>query len=71
MPTALSIAGEIARNPDRQLRMIKALLTRNMVEPDLDAAQRVESAMLRECWTSPEHAEAVAAFLEKRAPRFR
>jgi len=27
--------------------------------------------MLRACWKSPEHAEAVQAFLEKRAPRFR
>jgi len=27
--------------------------------------------MLRECWKSPEHKEAVTAFLEKRPPRFR
>jgi len=71
LSTALALAGQIAANPDRQLRMIKRLLTRNMVEPDLDAAQRAESELLRACWTSPEHAEAVAAFLEKRAPKFR
>jgi len=27
--------------------------------------------MLRACWKSPEHAEAVQAFLDKRPPRFR
>jgi enoyl-CoA hydratase/carnithine racemase len=26
--------------------------------------------MLRECWKSPEHAEAVRAFIEKRPPQF-
>ena len=35
------------------------------------SVQRRESEMLRACWKSPEHAEAVQAFLEKRAPRFR
>gem|GEM_PF-3621871 len=28
-------------------------------------------ALLRECWKTPEHAEAVAAFIGKRPPRFR
>jgi enoyl-CoA hydratase/carnithine racemase len=65
---ALSLAGEIAANPVPQLRMIKELLTRNSAETDLDAVQERESEMLRVCWASPEHAEAVAAFLEKRAP---
>jgi enoyl-CoA hydratase/carnithine racemase len=71
LPTALALAGQIATNPDRQLRMIKRLLTANMVETDLDDVQRLESELLRACWASAEHAEAVAAFLEKRPPRFR
>jgi len=68
---ALELARQIASNPDPQLRMTKALLTRNASETDLDRVQALESEMLRECWKSPEHAEAVSAFLEKRPPRFR
>jgi enoyl-CoA hydratase/carnithine racemase len=68
---AFEIAEGIAANPDPQLRMIKRLLTENGADPDLRAVQERESALLRECWKSAEHKEAVAAFLEKRAPRFR
>jgi enoyl-CoA hydratase/carnithine racemase len=68
---ALALAGDIARNPGSQLRMIKTLLTANATATDLDAVQSRESEPLRECWRSPEHREAVAAFLEKREPRFR
>jgi enoyl-CoA hydratase/carnithine racemase len=71
MPTATAIAKEIAANPDRQLRMIKALLTENACATDLVAVQERESELLRECWKSAEHAEAVQAFLDKRPPRFR
>jgi enoyl-CoA hydratase/carnithine racemase len=71
LDSALDLAGEIGANPDPQLRMIKQLLSRNACQTDLDAVQRLESEMLRECWKSPEHKEAVQAFLEKRPPRFR
>jgi enoyl-CoA hydratase/carnithine racemase len=67
---ALELAGAIAANPAPQLQMIKHLLTANAVEGDLDEAQRRESALLRDCWKTPEHAEAVAAFMEKRPPKF-
>ena len=50
--------------------MIKDLLTTNAVETDLTAVQRRESELLRQCWETPEHAEAVAAFMEKRTPNF-
>ena len=33
--------------------------------------QRRETRYRRECYKTPEHAEAVKAFLEKRPPRFR
>ena len=69
--TALGIAQEIAANPDPQLRMVKQLLTRNACETDLERVQRLETEMIRECWKSPEHKEAVQAFLEKRPPKFR
>ncbi len=71
VPQAIALAAEIAANPDPQLRMIKELLTRNGSSTELGAVQRLESEMLRRCWESPEHREAVSAFLEKRAPKFR
>ena len=71
LPRAIALATEIAANPDPQLRMIKELLSRNGSDTDLGAVQRLESEMLRRCWVSAEHREAVSAFLEKRAPKFR
>jgi enoyl-CoA hydratase/carnithine racemase len=71
LPRALEIARSMAANPDLQLRMTKQLLTDNPCDTDLQAIQERESALLRECWQSPEHAEAVAAFREKRPPKFR
>ncbi len=65
------IALQITANPDPQLRMIKQLLTENASETDLKLVQQRETALLRECWKTPEHREAVQAFLEKRPPRFR
>ncbi len=71
LPKAFAIAESIAANPDPMLRMTKQLLTENGSATDLSAVQERESVLLRECWKSPEHKEAVAAFLEKRPPRFR
>lgn len=67
---AITVARAIADNPAPQLQMIKQLLTANAVESDLRTVQRRESELLRECWKTPEHAEAVAAFMEKRPPKF-
>lgn len=71
LPQAIALAEEIASNPDPQLRMIKELLSRNGSETDYGRVQRLESEMLRECWKSAEHKEAVSAFLAKRPPKFR
>ena len=71
LATAVATARSYAANPDLQLRMTKQLLTENGVDTDLTAIQRREQQMLAECWKSPEHAEAVAAFLEKRPAVFR
>jgi enoyl-CoA hydratase/carnithine racemase len=71
VPAALALAAEMGANPAPQLRMIKQLLTRNGSATDLAEVQRDETALLRECWKTPEHREAVRAFLEKRPPRFR
>jgi enoyl-CoA hydratase/carnithine racemase len=71
MGTAMEVARSYAANPDRQLQMVKQLLTENLFEADLMVAQRREMACLSECWATPEHKEAVAAFLGKRPPVFR
>ena len=68
---AVRVAASYAANPDLQLRMTKQLLTDNVVETDLALIQRREQEQLAACWASPEHAEAVAAFLAKRPPVFR
>jgi enoyl-CoA hydratase/carnithine racemase len=68
---AIEIARSIAANPDPQLRMTKELLTINASDTDLDEVQRRESELLRVCWKTPEHKEAVDAFLAKRPPKFR
>jgi enoyl-CoA hydratase/carnithine racemase len=71
LDSAFEVARGMGANPPSMLRMIKELLTRNACETDLTEAQRRETRYLRECWKSPEHAEAVAAFMEKRPPKFR
>ena len=71
LPAALEVARSYAANPDLQLRMTKQLLTENVVDTDLGAIQHREQVLLAECWKSPEHKEAVAAFLEKRPAAFR
>lgn len=67
---AIEIAASYGANPAPQLRMIKALLTANATEGDLTAVQQAEMRYLAQCWESPQHAEAVQAFLEKRPPVF-
>ncbi len=71
LEVALGLAADYAANPDPQLRMIKDLLTRNGAGVDLDAVQHAELSALYQAYATPEHHEAVAAFMEKRAPRFR
>jgi enoyl-CoA hydratase/carnithine racemase len=64
--TALELAGSMGANPTPQLRMIKDLLTRNACETDLAEVQRREMRHLQACYKTPEHAEAVRAFLTQR-----
>lgn len=71
LATAVETARSYAANPDRQLRMIKQLLTENSLETDLGLVQRREISMLEQCYVSAEHKEAVAAFREKRPAVFR
>ncbi len=71
LAAANETAARIAANPDRQLRMIKDLLTRNGADSDIEAVMAREYEHLFVCYESPEHKEAVTAFLEKRQPDFR
>jgi enoyl-CoA hydratase/carnithine racemase len=71
LPAALGLAREIGANPPPQLRFIKQLLGANGCDGDVRAVQRRETELLRACWETPEHREAVQAFLERRPPKFR
>jgi enoyl-CoA hydratase/carnithine racemase len=68
---ALGLAVRIAGNPPPQLLWTKQLLADNVFETDLQLVQERELATVQRCFASPEHAEAIQAFMEKRAPRFR
>lgn len=71
LPTARSLAKSMGENPQAALRMIKQLLTENTAESDIDRVQQREGEALKSCYVSPEHKEAISAFLEKRTPDFR
>jgi len=68
---AIERARSYGENPTPQLRWIKELLTQNANETDPTAVQRREVAALQQAYATPEHKEAVSAFMEKRKPIFR
>ena len=68
---ALKIGESFAGNPAGSMRMIKQLITENAAEQDLGSVERRELTLLNQCYETPEHHEAVNAFLEKRPPDFR
>jgi 2-(1,2-epoxy-1,2-dihydrophenyl)acetyl-CoA isomerase len=69
--TATAVARGMGENPQASLRMIKSLIAQNAADGDIAAVQRRELEALQKCYTSPEHKEAINAFLEKREPDFR
>lgn len=69
MPTALDLAQEIAANPPLAVQRLKAGL-RQALDPDWDDLGRWVSASLGELFATEDHKEGVAAFLEKREPRY-
>ena len=71
LPKAFEVAQSMGAHPPPQLRWIKELLTRNGSETDLRAVQKREGERLQQAFATPEHREAVKAFLEKRPPKFR
>jgi enoyl-CoA hydratase/carnithine racemase len=66
LDVALERARSYGSNPSPQLRWIKQLLTQNVNETDPRAAQVRELKLLQEAYATPEHKEAVAAYLERR-----
>ena len=71
LPAAVQLAKSMGENPQVALGMVKSLITANMAESDMLEAQRREMEALLKCYESAEHKEAIAAFLEKRAPDFK
>lgn len=70
LPTARSIARRIAANPPQAVRMTKRLFQRGRelgLAPLLDLSAHMQAL----AHTSADHREALAAFLEKRSPRFK
>jgi 2-(1,2-epoxy-1,2-dihydrophenyl)acetyl-CoA isomerase len=70
MDAALRIANEVASNPSPQLITMKGLFQRHAVATDISAVLEAEGQALAEAYKTPEHQEAVSAFMEKRTPRF-
>ncbi len=70
LDVAVAKAAEIAGNPQGAVMMIKELLRKNPLDGDLEAVMERESIRDQIARQHPDHAEAVAAFLEKRAPNF-
>src|SRR5262245_50722232 len=71
LDVAIARARSYGANPTPQLRWIKQLLTQDANETDPRAVQAREIKRLLEAYTTAEHKEAVAAYLERREPNFR
>ncbi len=70
MEEAMALAEEIAANPGDAVWATKRLLHENAAEGDLRRVVTQEGFAIREMRRTPDHAEAVRAFVEKREPRF-
>lgn len=68
---AIVRAETYAVNAPPAVQFAKRLLTMNGAEPDLALVEQRELDLLQQAYATPEHREAIAAFTEKRAPRFR
>ena len=69
MAAARDLAGRIAQNASHGLRLTKRLM-REAIHSRLDTVLELSAAFQAICHKTPDHSEAVNAFLEKRAPRF-
>lgn len=69
LETALELAGRIARNPAKAIRMSKRILI-DAQKSDLDQVLKMSASMQALAHETEDHVEAVNAFLEKRSPVF-
>jgi enoyl-CoA hydratase/carnithine racemase len=69
LPTALGLATEIAENPPLAVQRLKRGL-REALDPDWSELGAWVTASLGELMRTEDHREGVAAFLEKREPRY-
>jgi len=67
---AREICASLRRASPASVRVAKAFLSRAMGH-GLDAAREIESDLFGDVWMSADHQEALAAFSQKRPPRFR
>ena len=70
LDTAIAKANEIANNPPGAVMLIKELLRKNPLDADLERVMEREGIRDQIAQRHPDHPEALAAFLEKRPPRF-
>jgi len=70
MEEAMALAEEVAANPTDAVWAAKRLIHENAAEGDLRRVVTQEGYAIREMRRLPDHAEAVRAFMEKRAPKF-
>ena len=68
---AVALGEELAENPDATMRRVKSLLLQNQLEDNIGLVQQREGQALEWAMQTPEHKEAIAAFLEKRPAQFR
>ncbi|MEL6984519.1 MAG: enoyl-CoA hydratase-related protein [Actinomycetota bacterium] len=69
LATAKELAAEIAANPPLAVQRLKAGL-RTALDPDWHELGRWVSSSLAELFQTDDHKEGVAAYLEKREPRY-
>jgi 2-(1,2-epoxy-1,2-dihydrophenyl)acetyl-CoA isomerase len=70
MDETMALANEIASNPPSAVWAAKRMIHENAVESDLRRVVTREGYSIRAARGTPEHREAVTAFLEKREPNF-
>jgi len=71
LDAAHEMAHAMGENPQASLAFTKQLLTANMSNASLKDVQRLELQLLNQAYETPEHKEAIAAFLGKREPDFK
>ena len=70
MDETMALANEIASNPPSAVWAAKRIIHENAAETDLRRVVTREGYSIRAARGTPEHKEAVTAFLEKREPNF-